>query len=176
MVVPYRAALCPVGGPFQTTTGMTLRQLEQRTKSLKSFSLGSSQLRQFFEFDSSFVRSFYSNVWPRKEIVNVVDRYIYDNFGDEPYAAVHLRWFKGTCKERMAAAGKDALLCSPTREVAESIMKKFTMESTIPPIFVLSDNENQEALQTYKNDFFYKGNCQGMSLHLRIAFVLNESL
>lgn len=161
MVVPYRAALCPAAGPFDTSPDMTLQQLTLRTRAHKSFSLGSSQLTKFFAFDSSFVRSFYSNVWPRKEIVNVVDRYIYDNFGDRPYAAVHLRWFKGACKQRMIAAGNDPLLCSPTRDVAESIMKKFTMQSNIPPVFVLSDNENQAALQTYSKDFFYKGNCQG---------------
>mmetsp|Transcript_30093 Transcript_30093/g.37096 ORF Transcript_30093/g.37096 Transcript_30093/m.37096 type:complete len:515 (+) Transcript_30093:230-1774(+) len=128
-------------------------------KKFKSTKITTQKLLQESKPDFNFKRAFYENIWPRKEIVNVVDAYLEKYFGNGPFAAVQL--LSGNCEKEMTAAGLNPRMCSPKRDFAMHIVSQFVNDRPLPPLFVLSDGQNGNALTTYKteNDFQFDKLC-----------------
>jgi len=130
-------------------------------KKFKSTAITTAQLLQKSDPDFSFKRAFYENIWPRKEILNVVDAYLEKNFGNGPFAAVQLLWDSGNCEKAMAEKGLNPRLCSPQRDFVTHVMSNFINDRPLPPLFVLSDGQKKDKLSTYNspNDFKFDKLC-----------------
>lgn len=51
--------------------------------------------------DPAFLRAFFSNLWPKREVIEKVNKFLEEKFGDKPFAAVHLRHLENSCPQRM---------------------------------------------------------------------------
>lgn len=101
-----------------------------------------------------FSHFFFANLRPFAGLRRAADAFVQRAFGATPFVAVHLRWLDGFCLDRVrrypGAAPGTAALCSPPRNLTARIMRGVLAPADRAwPIFVASDRQRPEVLQTY---------------------------
>lgn len=150
MIVPYDQSLCDesiiwtIGDNIKRDETNQLQQLiniiQDKTKATVS---GWDLFYKYPPPPGYFAESFMGHFHVRPDINQIVDEYIKEFFGNQPFVAVHLRDLEGGCKSDK---------CNPTYGRTRQIMAEhLPSQYHNLPIFVASDRQRPEIEATYHN-------------------------
>mmetsp|Transcript_25300 Transcript_25300/g.30913 ORF Transcript_25300/g.30913 Transcript_25300/m.30913 type:complete len:480 (-) Transcript_25300:1616-3055(-) len=163
----YGYVLVPKENKLLLSTGGRAK-LREILKEKRFVSINAEFLFYFREIKetgySAFLRSFFSNLWPKPHVLKKVEKYIEDSFGNTPYAAVHLRDLEGSCPPRMRRVQYNGYTCSPNKKSSTHIFQSLLPDAQQLPWFVASDHQNKYATNSYLPEgLFFKGYCMSKS-------------
>lgn len=173
MIVPYDETLCYGSGGFVNeedvlTIGKQVYRVEndpeaQLSKLIEK--LGNKEQAVvsgwdlFYKYPDAptyFIHSMMGHLYPRPDLMAIVDNFIDNSFRNNPFVAVHLRNLEGGCK---------SIMCNPTYETTKKRIRKLLPKQFWEfPIFVASDGQKPDVENTYRhidNVYFFTGSCIG---------------